>query len=114
VDDIVAIKVTDSRRRKHYFLTWGRVFHRIDPEPLITAIKPHLRTYGIEKVRRVDVCNSLQEASRERYFFEALFHMSAQGVPFGKTYTKWKSIQKKRIQQGKEIHYLGRRVTTNV
>ena len=109
MEDIVAIKVKDWRGRRHYFLTWGRAFDVVDPEPLLSAVQSHLRSFGIRRTRSVSVCDSLQEAARECYFYEALFAMSRRGIPFGGAYRKWKAAQKKQILQGREIYYLGKR-----
>ena len=42
MDDIVAIKVKDSKAQTHYFLTWGRIFDRVDPKELETVMAKHL------------------------------------------------------------------------
>ena len=108
MEDIIAIRVTDSRDRKHYFLTWGRVFNRIETDELFSAIKPHLKSFGIKNGRHFHLCDSLREAVRQRYFFEAFFKMTQEKIPYGvSSYPKWKSKQKARIKKGREIHYLG-------
>jgi hypothetical protein len=107
MEEIVAVKVRDSRGRKHYFLTWGRVFDPVDPKPLISVIRGHLHTFGIGKSLSIDVCDSLQEAVNERYFYEAFFEMT-QVIGLGRARQKWKAAIKRRIRHGKEIYYLGR------
>lgn len=71
MDEVVAIKVIDSSSRPHFFLTWGRAFGAIDPAPLLSAILGVLAQFGIESVRSIQVCDTLQRAVRQPYFFEA-------------------------------------------
>ncbi len=42
MEDIVALRVTLNTGADRFFLTWGRVFDPVDPEPLIEVVKPHL------------------------------------------------------------------------
>jgi hypothetical protein len=32
MDDVGAVKITESKGREHFFLTWGRIFDRVDPK----------------------------------------------------------------------------------
>lgn len=107
MEDIVAIKVF-VKRKTYYFLTWGRIFHPVDPTQLLEVIKPHLKSYDLEKFTAIELCDSLQEASLERYFYEAFFMMSQTKIPFGKNYPKWKTKMTKSLKAGKEIHFLGK------
>jgi hypothetical protein len=111
VEDIVAIKATDSRGKHHFFLTWGRSFDRVDPKPLLTAVRPGLAQFGLPVIRKLDVCATLQEASGQPYFFEALLAFARKPIPFGKTYTAWRAACRRRIASGKDIYYLGKPVT---
>jgi hypothetical protein len=108
MEDIIAIRVTDSGGRKHYFLTWGRIFDRIETDELYLAIKPHLKRFGIKNKRQFHLCDSLREAMQQRYFFEGFFKMAQERIPYGvSSYPKWKSKQKARIKKGRGIYYLG-------
>jgi hypothetical protein len=109
MDDIVAIKVVDHAEKKHFFLTWGRVFDAIDEEPLLAAIEANLSMWGVRKARSLEVCDSLQEAASERYFFEAFFMMSQERIPFGPKYKSWQASKRKRIKKGEDIRYLGKK-----
>jgi hypothetical protein len=111
MEDIVAIKATDSRGKRHFFLTWGRSFDRVDPKPLLTAVRPGLAQFGLSVVRNLDVCPTLQEASGQPYFFEALLAFSQKPIPYGKKYSAWKAACRKKILSGKDIYYLGKPVT---
>jgi hypothetical protein len=48
MENIILIKVADQNKRKYYFLTWGRIFDRIDADLYSTIIRPHLTKFGIE------------------------------------------------------------------
>ncbi len=76
MEDIVAVKVIDGAGKPHYFMTWGRVFDAVNPEPLLQALIPHLSKFGISSFSTISLCLSLREASNELYFYEALFSFS--------------------------------------
>jgi hypothetical protein len=108
MDDVVAIRVRDSTRRSHYFITWGRIFGRTDPKPLETVIKRCAGKFGIRNVKSVAVCDSLAEASSSRYFFEVLFHIGQERVPFGiRTYESWRRKKQRQMITGKSIFFCG-------
>lgn len=108
MEDVVAIKLTDLSGRQHFVVTWGRVFDEVDPKPLLSAVKAKAAQFAIEGVSHTEVCETLQVASSEPYFYEALLSFSSRKIPHGKTYGKWKSVRRRRIEAGKEIYYLGR------
>jgi hypothetical protein len=101
VEDIVAIKATDSRGKRHFFVTWGRVFDSVDPQPLLNAIRPALPRFGLSTIRRLEVCSTLQEASEQPYFFEALLAFSQKRIPSGKARRAWSALVASRLQLGK-------------
>jgi hypothetical protein len=104
MEDVVAIKVIDSRGKKHFFLTWGRVFDRTDPKPLLDAIGPSLSRFGVSGVRQVQICPTLQDAADQPYFFEALLFFTRQRAASN-------VVRRRRIRAGKDIYYLGKPVT---
>src|SRR4051794_40568814 len=106
MEDIVAIKAVDKSGKKHFFLTWGRTFDRVDPEPLLAAVRPNLPQWGLHHVRSLELCYSLQDASSAPYFYEAFFMMSQERIPFGPKYKSWQAAKRKRISTGKNIWYL--------
>ena len=111
MDDVVAIKATDSRGKHHFFLTWGRVFDRTNPQSLLDAVRASLPQFGLSAVRRLETCATLQEACEQPYFFEALLSLAQQRVPTGRARTAWAANRRKKIAAGKDIYYLGRKVT---
>jgi hypothetical protein len=108
MENIVAIRVTDAKGKRHFFLTWGRIFDSTKTDELFIAIKPHLQKFGVKGASKLYLCESLREAAQQKYFFEAFFELSQEKISFGiKTYPKWKAKQKARIKNGKGIYYLG-------
>ena len=111
MEDIVAIKATDSRGKHHFFLTWDRVFDPVDAQALLSAVRPVLSRFGLSTIRRLEVCSTLQEASEQPYFFEALLAFSRKRVPSAKARRAWNAARRKQIATGKDIYYLGTPVT---
>lgn len=113
MEDIVGIKVVDKKKGAVAFLTWGRVFDRVDPGPLEKAVGMALSGFGFKNVKSVKVCHSLQDVADYTYFHEGLVAMSWKPIPFGKkTYKSWIIRMRRAIPQGKEIYYLGGTVKT--
>jgi hypothetical protein len=104
LEDIVAIKATDSRGKQHFFITWGRAFDRTDPKPLLSAVRPALPRFGLSTIRRLEVCSTLQEASGQPYFFEALLAFAQKRISAAQA-------RRKQIVAGEDIYYLGKPVT---
>jgi hypothetical protein len=104
MEDVVAIKATDSRGKRHFFLTWGRAFGRTDSKPLLDAIRPSLSQFGLSRIRRLEICPTLQDASDQPYFFEALLFFTRQPAVSN-------VVRRRRIGSGKDIYYLGKPVT---
>lgn len=108
MDEVVAIKVIDSNRRPHFFLTWGRSFDAVNPAPLLSTVRGVLAQFGIESIRSIQVCDTLQSAVGQPYFFEALLSFSREKVPYGSKYAGWRSRCRRRIKAGRDVYYLGR------
>ena len=110
MDDVVAVKVRDAKSGVHFFITWGRIFDRVDPKTLELVVEKHVAKFGIKHPTSVTLCDSLQEASKARYFHEALFHLSQERIPFGKgTYSRWRSKMRRSMLAGRQIDYCGSR-----
>ena len=104
MEDVVAIKATDSRGKRHFFLTWGRVFDRTDPRQLLDAVRPSLSQFGLSRVRQLEICPTLQDASDQPYFFEALLFFTRERAAST-------VVRRRRIRSGKDIYYVGKPVT---
>jgi len=107
MDDIVAVRATLAKGEKRYFLTWGRLFGAVETQQLIDAVMPHVVRIVRGAVTSVEVCDSLQEASGEPYFFEGLFSFGQTTIPHGPHYEQWVSEMRERVKAGGEIYFLG-------
>jgi hypothetical protein len=108
MDVVVAIEVKDSKANVHYFITWGRIFDRVNPNGLESIIAKHAPMFGIKKPRFAAVCDSLQSASKAQHFYEALMHFSQERIPSGKrTYSSWREKMKGQMLSGKQLFYCG-------
>lgn len=109
MEDIVALRVrVGGQQRDRFILTWGRVFGRTDPTELVTVVKSHIAQFSLGgPMETVELCASLQEASGAPYFFESFFKMCQQQIQFGDAYDAWAVQMRDRIQNGRELHYLG-------
>jgi hypothetical protein len=107
MDDIVAVRATLVDGEKRYLLTWGRLFGAVETQQLIDAVMPHVVRMVRGAVTSVEVCNSLQEASGEPYFFEGLFSFGQTAIPYGPNYDQWVSDMRERVKAGREIYFLG-------
>src|SRR5438445_8817708 len=110
MDDVVAVAVALDSGDERYFLTWGRIQDPVDPSPLEAIVLEHSRSFSLggDPVR-ARLCDSLKEASGERYFHECFFDLCQRQIPFGEaTYQQWRQETDRRMRLGKEIWYLGR------
>jgi hypothetical protein len=108
LDDIVAIAVELTNGEVRYSLTWGRIFDTTDGSRL-----EELAIRGTSQVDlggtalRARLHDSLQNASRERYFYESMFAMAQQRIPFEPSYAEWAAGMRSRVESGKEWYYPG-------
>lgn len=107
MEDIVLIKVINKNKKVFYFLTWGRVFDRTNEDSLINLIRPNLTKFRIKNVSSIKICDSLYEGSKSKYFYENFFKMCQSRIPFGKEYKVWQKTMSKKINEGKELYFLG-------
>ena len=104
MEDLVCAKAHDSKRGKIALITWGRVFDVVDEVALKRALVSGLGVKGFRSIKRIEICFSLSEGARERYFFEALFHFAQRPIPFGETtYRRWAAKMRKEISQGRQL-----------
>lgn len=108
MEDIVAVKITLESGKTRYVLTWGRIPEAIDPQPLEQLIRDNLKSLSLGGVPvAVKLCDSLQEAAKERYFYESFFAMCQITIPFGPGYREWVTETFEQMKAGHEIYYLG-------
>jgi hypothetical protein len=81
MDDIIAIEIKDEKKGKAAFLTWGRVFERVDVSIIQRKIADVAPNFGFYDVRSVSVCDSLRDVAHYPYFYESLIHISWKPIP---------------------------------
>lgn len=102
------MRVTLASGVSRYFVTWGRVQDAVDPTGLEELVLERCTGFSLgDTAVSAEVCASLQDASREPYFFEALFSFSQRQVPSGDGYEKWRSETDEAMRRGKQLYYLG-------
>jgi hypothetical protein len=108
MEDIVAVRVSLDTGDLRYFLTWGRIHHPVDPErleALILAKSPRFSLGG--RPVAAHLCETLQEAATQPYFFEYFFAMCQKKIPFGPKYGQWADRTRKLMEDGKEMCFPG-------
>lgn len=109
MEDIVAVAVELENGEKRYFLTWGRIQNSVAYDPLEAIVLKHAQKFDLGGApKKAWVCDTLQEASQQPFFFEYLFAMSQKGIPIGKGYLAWKKKIDQLMKGGKELYYLGK------
>jgi hypothetical protein len=83
MQDVIAVAVRlDNGCR--YFTTWGRVHDPVDPDPIAHVVLRNAHRYDLGGTPvSAEVCWSLQEASDEPYFHEALVEFASEREPRG-------------------------------
>jgi hypothetical protein len=108
MDHLVAIAVELEGGARRFYMTWGRIQHADDPEPLEQLVLRYcVRNDLGGNPLKARMCRTLQEASHTPYFYEALFSFSQTHIPFGDHYQAWRSELNERMQRGEELYYLG-------
>ena len=108
MDHLVAIAVELEGGAERFYMTWGRIQHAVDPEPLEQLVLRYcVRNDLGGNPLKARMCRTLQEASHAPYFYEALFSFSQTRIPFGDQYKAWRSELNERMQRGEELYYLG-------
>lgn len=110
MEDVVAIVAKDRLGRQVGIMTWGRLFGALESKPLLREVKKHSKTFDGGPMRDLTLCESLSQASKFAYFYEALIHFSQRPMPFGKGYKAWQKRKRDElIYHGKGIYFLGYR-----
>ena len=109
MEDWVAVEVRVDSGQSRFFVTWGRIQDAVDPQPLeelLLRVAAHFAIGGQPVSARV--CANLGEAAGQPYFYEALLGMAQQPIPYGEGYDAWLRERATAMQEGREIHFLGR------
>jgi hypothetical protein len=108
MEDVVAIVGTDSKKRSVAFMTWGRLYDRVDESELISVVAAQSKNFAGAPMKNLRLCGSLRDVSQYEYFFEALFYFCWRPIPFGtKIYSRWRTAARKRLESGKDLLFLG-------
>jgi hypothetical protein len=111
VDIIIAVRVKLDSGADRYFLTWGDLGPNRpwpgDIERAVLKSSPRWALGGTAVDARV--CDSLQAASGERYFYENLTSMQYEMPrPASRTFLAWAGAMTAAVLRGEQLHYLGR------
>lgn len=108
MDDIIAIKIKDKVEGETGFLTFGRIFDRVDDKEIVSVVKSHCHKYGIDDIESIELCWQIQDVSHMRYFYEAFYSITQEKIPTnGKDYEEWVNQKKQSILYGDDIFFLG-------
>jgi len=110
VDSIIAVRVTLGSGENRYFLTWGDLgSNRAWPGDIERAVLTASARWAVGGTPvAARVCDSLQDASGERYFYECLIRMQ-QEMPAatGRKFATWADVMTAAVLRGEELHFLG-------
>jgi hypothetical protein len=112
MDDVVAVEMRLASGQSRYFLTWGRIQHAVNPQPLSDLVLRASRSFSLGGTPvSARVCNTLREAAESPdapYFYECYLDFCHKPIPFGHAYIAWRAATDKAMQTGHEIAYCGR------
>ncbi len=108
MENIIAVELALETGERRYFLTWGRIQSTVDTTSLEDQVLKHSIRFALGGTPvSAHVCESLQEASGEPYFYECFFLMCQERIPFGEEYRRWKEGMAAAMEKGKELYFLG-------
>ena len=108
VEEVVAVELTTASGDVRYVVTWGRIQHRTESEPLEVIALANAGKFGVTAIA-ARVCHSLQDARDAPYFFEALIHFSA-GIASRDAdgdLREWERRTDSEMRAGRHLCYLG-------
>lgn len=86
----------------------GRIQHAVDSRPLEKLVLRAAHGFATDGPPvSARVCESLQEASTQPYFYEAMLKSAQQPIPYGEGYEAWRRERAKAMEAGQEIYFLG-------
>ena len=109
MDDVVAVALTTDSGQTVFFMTWGRIQDKVNPEPLQALVMTHAHVFALPGVAvSARVCDVLAEARDAPLFYEALLRYPTTAIPYGEeTYWPWRDRMREEMQKGKQLFYLG-------
>lgn len=114
MDDVIAVEVRLADGARRFFVTWGRIQHPVDPDPVCAVVIRFARdcALGCDPVT-ARLCSTLRDAADSDdapLFYEALLSYSRQAIPFGDGYEAWRTQMADAMTRGQQIAYCGRPV----
>jgi hypothetical protein len=89
MDDVVAVEVRLADGDLRYFLTWGRIQHAVDRQPLCDLVLQASRSFSLGGLPiSARICTTLREATESAnapYFYECYLSFCHKPVPAGRT-----------------------------
>ncbi|MEV6931629.1 hypothetical protein AB0M46_45045 [Dactylosporangium sp. NPDC051485] len=114
MDDGIAVRVTLEDGAERYFLTWGRIQHAVDPEPVCALVLKWAGQFGLGgRPVSAQLCGTLREAADSGsapYFFECLLELARRPAADDPGYPQWRASIAAEMEQGRAIYYCGRPV----
>ena len=111
MEDVIAIEVRLADGGARYFLTWGRIQHSVDTEPVCALVMRAAPSFSLQgKPISARVCDSLREAAESNsapYFYEGLLRFCQRPIPFGDSYEQWRAQTAQAMADGKALYYCG-------
>jgi hypothetical protein len=112
VDDVIAVEVRLDTGERRYFITWGRIQHRVDGSRVADIVLRHSRScsLGGDPVE-ARVCGTLKVAAlsdEAPYFYECYLDFARKPIPSDDGYDRWKFERAVAMEAGREISYCGR------
>jgi hypothetical protein len=112
VEDVIAVAVRLADGGQRYFLTWGRVQHATNPEPVCALVLRFSRSCSLGGAPvSARLCATLREAADSPdapYFYEAMLAFASHPPPAGPNYPAWKTSAGEKMEAGQDIWYCGR------
>jgi hypothetical protein len=106
MEEVVAVELRLEGGETRYFMTWGRVQDPVDGSALEAIVMGQAPAFDLGGVPlRARLCGTLQEASRQPYFFEALLSFSRRRPAWTEA---WRKSADRKMRKGKDLFYLGR------
>lgn len=105
MEDIIAVRVKFEDGNTRHYLTWGRIQDAVDASEVERLVRRFAEKRG--PVAACRICDSLQEATNTRYFFEQFHKLCATPIPFGSGYESWRAERAAAMQQGRELYDCG-------
>lgn len=108
----MAVEVGLADGQVRYFLTWGRIQDRVNPDPVCALVLRAARSCSLGgEPTSARLCHTLREAAESPsapYFYECFLSFSRAPLPPPGGYEAWRAEKASAMEKGFEISYCGR------